>query len=76
MLLGVPVWVVLYTGMKHNVNNRLEKRNLTSDTEEYLYLDYIDPDTGERIMKENRDEKKKEPRKNGTPDDGGGKGST
>ena len=76
MLLGVPVWVVLYTGMKHNVNNRLEKRNLTSDTEEYLYLDYIDPDTGERIMKENKDEKKKEPRKNETPDDNGGKGST
>ena len=61
MVLGVPVWVVLYTGMKHNVDGRLKKRNLSYDTSDYMYMDYIDPESGEVVVRDKYAHKKKGP---------------
>lgn len=45
MLLGVPVFVVIYAGMEKLVNNGLKKRGLQTETAEYMDLDYIDDET-------------------------------
>jgi predicted PurR-regulated permease PerM len=46
MLLGVPVFVVIYSGIKALVNNALHKRGLPVGTQEYYHLDHIDPASG------------------------------
>lgn len=51
MLLGVPVFVIIYTGVEMLVERKLEKENLPTDTETYEGLDYIDPKSGELVMK-------------------------
>ncbi len=43
MLLGVPVFVVIYTGVIMLVEKRLAKRGLPVDAEDYVELDHIDP---------------------------------
>ena len=45
MLLGVPVFVVIYAGLEKLVNNGLKKRGLQTETAEYMNLDYIDDAT-------------------------------
>ncbi len=45
MLLGVPVFVVIYAGVEKLVNNGLKKRGLQTETAEYMNLDYIDDAT-------------------------------
>lgn len=52
MLLGVPVFVVLYTGLTTLVNRKLKRSGLPTDGEYYKNLDYIDPETGEGVRKE------------------------
>ena len=49
MLLGVPVFVVLYTGITGLVERKLKKRDLPVDPEDYADLDHIDPVTREAI---------------------------
>ncbi len=49
MLLGVPVFVVIYTGIMSLVERRLKKRNLPIDPEEYADLDHIDPVTRQPV---------------------------
>ena len=49
MLLGVPVFVVLYSGLKALVNNALRRRGLPTETEKYVHLDHIDPASGSII---------------------------
>ena len=51
MLCGVPVFSVIYTGIRHLVNSRLENREKPSDTETYMDLAYFDEITGEPIKK-------------------------
>ena len=45
MLLGVPVFVVIYAGLEKLVSNGLKKRGLQTETAEYMDLDYIDDAT-------------------------------
>ena len=45
MLLGVPVFVVIYTFLNYRVESRLKKSDLPWDAEEYKDLDHIDPVT-------------------------------
>ncbi len=45
MLLGVPVFVVIYAGLEKLVNDGLKKRGLQTETAEYMDLDYIDDAT-------------------------------
>ncbi len=49
MLLGVPVFVIIYTGAKYLIDKRLRKKNLPHDNSDYEDLDYIDPQTGEAV---------------------------
>ena len=52
MLLGVPVFVVIYTFLNYRVESRLKKNDLPSETEDYLELDHIDPVTRTPIRRE------------------------
>ena len=49
MLLGVPVFVVIYTGINTLIERKLRKRNLPDDDASYEDLDYIEPQTGELV---------------------------
>ena len=51
MLLGVPVFVIIYTGIKALADRKLERSGLPTDTAYYRRLDYIDPETGEAVVK-------------------------
>ncbi|MBR0208816.1 MAG: AI-2E family transporter, partial [Oscillospiraceae bacterium] len=65
MLLGVPVFVVLYTGVTLLIERRLRKRKLPVEADEYADLDHIDPVTLKpvRFLAEDEDEEKAEPKK-------------
>ena len=45
MLLGVPVFVVIYTFIKEGVDKRLRRSELPVAPEDYIDLEYIDPIT-------------------------------
>ena len=49
MLLGVPVFVVIYTLMKHLTRRKLRRSGLPEDYVSYENLHHIDPRTGEHI---------------------------
>lgn len=72
MLLGVPVWVILYTWINHRVDRKLKNKDLPNDSALYVGMDYIDPDTMEFIYKPEKEEQKKEPPQEERPrnDDG------
>jgi len=61
MLLGVPVWMVLYTWLNHRVDRKLKRRDLPNNSALYENMDYIDPDTMEFIYRPENGAKKKEP---------------
>ncbi|MCM1325668.1 MAG: AI-2E family transporter [Bacteroidales bacterium] len=42
MIVGVPVFAVIYAGIKYLMSNSLKKRNLPQDTESYLNVGTID----------------------------------
>lgn len=45
MIIGVPLFAVLYTFVRRHTNMMLEKRGLPTQTEQYLNVDYIEEDT-------------------------------
>ena len=49
MLLGVPVFVVIYTGVKNLTKRKLRRSGLPEDYVSYENLHHIDPKTGEHI---------------------------
>ena len=65
MLLGVPVFVVIYTFFKNLTNRKLERSGLPVETDDYVPMDHIDPKTGEvvKITEENRTLRRKRSRK-------------
>ncbi len=48
MIVGVPLFAVIYTGIRLFLTNKLKKKNLLTDTTDYCKLDYID-DNGNYI---------------------------
>ena len=52
MLLGVPVFVVIYTLIGRLVDKKLKKRDLPWEISDYMNMDHIDPATHQPIMKE------------------------
>ncbi len=56
MLLGVPVFVVIYTFVDGRLKKRLERGDLPSDMQDYLTIDRIDPVTHEVIRSEEAEE--------------------
>ena len=59
MILGVPVFVVLYTFLTRNVEERLKKSDLPWETAQYENLDHIDPVTRQPVKKPGTAEKEK-----------------
>ena len=55
MLLGVPVFVVIYTLINILVVNKLKRSDLPWETAEYVDMDHIDPVTREGVKKETPD---------------------
>ena len=51
MLLGVPVFVVIYTFFKNIVNRKLNRSGITTDSEQFKGIDFFDPKTGEAVGK-------------------------
>jgi len=51
MLLGVPIFVVIYTIINRAINRRLKNAGLTDDTDAYRRLHHIDPETKEFVKK-------------------------
>lgn len=49
MLLGVPVFVIIYNMIGGLVDMGLKKKDIPSDIKNFKKLDYIDPETGEFI---------------------------
>lgn len=52
MLLGVPVFAVIYYIIQEVIKYRMKRRNLSSDTEDYIKLLYIDSQTKEMVYEE------------------------
>ena len=65
MLLGVPVFVVIYTFFRNLTNRKLERSGLPVKTETFIPMDHIDPKTGEvvEITEEIRTARRKRYRK-------------
>ena len=51
LLLGVPVFVVIYTAVTSLVVDKLQKNDLPTELEVYKGLEYIDPSTSQIVMK-------------------------
>ena len=51
MLLGVPVFIVIYNFFDKRIKGRLERSDLPSAAEEYRGIDHIDPVTREIVWK-------------------------
>ncbi len=51
MLLGVPVFVVIYTGITSLVERKLKRSSLPVDPDAYADLDHIDPVTREPVKR-------------------------
>ena len=51
MLLGVPVFVVIYTLCNYLIDKKLKKSDLPWETADYVDMDYIDPATRETVKK-------------------------
>ena len=58
MLLGVPVFVVIYTFLNSRVEARLKRNDLPFETEQYHDLDYIDPVTRQPVKREHEQPEK------------------
>ena len=55
MLLGVPVFVLIYTGIDNWIAKRLKRKDLPIDTGEYMDLERVDP-ISRRIIRREPDE--------------------
>ena len=57
MLLGVPIFGIIYYIIKEIVNYILKKKKLSTDTRKYINLEKIDKKTNEMVfLKEASDE--------------------
>ncbi len=56
MLLGVPVFVVIYTAINDHVSKKLKKNGLPSEIADYVDLDHIDPVTRQPVMRGAKEE--------------------
>jgi predicted PurR-regulated permease PerM len=56
MLLGVPVFVVIYAAINGHVERKLKRSDLPWETAEYEDIDYIDPITYKPVMKQHEEE--------------------
>lgn len=59
MIIGVPVFAIMYATIKSYVNTTLAKKKMSQNTEEYIYLDYIDGDGNyhQKVKESEKEEK-------------------
>ncbi len=50
MLIGVPLFAVIYAGISELVEEKLESRGLPKETDVYMDLNYIDPDSQKAVF--------------------------
>ena len=55
MLLGVPVFVVIYTLINLSIEKNLREKDLPFETSDYIGMDYIDPVSREIVKVESED---------------------
>ncbi len=55
MIVGVPIFAIIYAGIKTLVNRSLKKRKLPQNTSLYKEVDYIDKDGNFREMEEEQE---------------------
>lgn len=60
MLLGIPTFAVIYYILQQILNYRMEKKNLSTDTEKYVDLISIDEISKEMIYPQNKEESESE----------------
>ena len=58
MLLGVPVFVVIYTAVNNLIEKKLKRSDLPWETAAYMELDHIDPVTLDPVKKDTEKEEK------------------
>ncbi len=58
MIIGVPIFAVIYVGLRTLVNNRLKKRGLPSEVVEYENMSFFDPESLEPVPPEPKPESK------------------
>lgn len=51
MIIGVPLFAIIYAGVKSVVQTALEKKHLRTETQDFLTLDYVDEDGQFHSMK-------------------------
>ena len=51
MIIGVPVFAVLYDLVSRGIRRLAEYRGLSTASSDYRGLDHVDPETGRMIMK-------------------------
>ena len=49
LIIGIPLFAVIYSFTKNRVKNRLEKKELPSDSNEYRDIHHIDAETNEPV---------------------------
>ena len=59
LIIGIPLFAVIYTFMKNRISRQLEKRGLPSDSNVFRKVAYIDEDSGELISLYELSEKEK-----------------
>ena len=55
MLLGVPVFVVIYTIINMSIEKNLKEKDLPFETSDYIGMDYIDPVSREIVKVKSED---------------------
>ena len=55
MLLGVPVFVVIYTLINLSIEKNLREKDLPFETSDYIGMDYIDPVSREIVKVKSED---------------------
>ena len=60
MIIGVPVFAVIFNGLSDWANHALRKKKLTTDTNVYRHLDYVDTANNRPVMRKNRLEQESE----------------
>ncbi len=52
VLCGVPVFTVIYAGIRHLVSQGLKKRGLPEETADFIGLEHIDEETGQIVKRQ------------------------
>lgn len=58
MIVGVPIWAVIYAGIRASINSMLKKKNLPQEGSKYEKLDYVDAEGFHECKPSEKKEKK------------------